>query len=226
MGLVAVEVDFLEEVLLALGKLFKDLEDNRNKIEGAIAQIESKTIGELVPVIIKTSDLYLAANLRFGLITSLLTPLLIYYVFPNLVTLDYIFLSIPGFILGYFIANFPIIKRKLILSRESNEEVHQMAIQYFHHLDLKATQGRSAILILVSLLEKRVVILADSGIHKKLPDGNWDQFLIPLLSHIKNYQLSQGLCETILGIGKILELHFPSKGENLNEIPNRLIIDV
>ena len=78
------------------------------------------------------------------------------------------------------------------------------------------------ILILVSLLEHRVQVLADSGINARVAPGTWDKIVQIVLDGIRGKDLCRGLCEAIEQCGEILSKEFPVQPDDINELPNRL----
>ena len=77
---------------------------------------------------------------------------------------------------------------------------------------------------MVSLLEHRVEILADTGINEKVDRDTWNNIITDMLSSIKASGLTDGFCVAIKECGEILEKDFPGSHDNTNEISNKLII--
>ncbi|MCY4524046.1 MAG: TPM domain-containing protein, partial [Halobacteriovoraceae bacterium] len=107
--------------------------------------------------------------------------------------------------------------------KELSQEVHQRAIQAFYNNNLHTTRDRTGILIMVSLLEHRAEILADTGINEKVPPRTWRKILNPMVKKIKKDDLTAGLCEAIQACGKILDEHFPIKPDDKNELSNEVV---
>ena len=88
--------------------------------------------------------------------------------------------------------------------------------------DPKARGADIGILILVSLLEHRVQVLADSGINARVKPGTWDEVVEIILAGIRRGDLCQGLCDAIDRCGEILGREFPIQPDDVNELPDRL----
>ena len=196
----------------------------REKIKEAISEAEKSTSGEIVPIVLKQSDLYPAAHFRCAIFFAFIPPLILYYSFVDVPDpMYFIWGQIPGLILGYFLAYSPRVKRLFSTQNELAEEVHQRAVQAFFNNNLHTTRDRTGILIMASLLEHRVEILADSGINEKVPPRTWRKVLNPMVKKIKKGNLTEGLCEAINSCGSILTEHFPIKPDDKNELSNEVI---
>ena len=78
---------------------------------------------------------------------------------------------------------------------------------------------------MVSLLEHRVEILADTGINAKVSKDTWQKILTGMVGKIKSNELADGICIAVKECGEILEEDFPGTHENPNEIKNKIIIE-
>jgi putative membrane protein len=114
------------------------------------------------------------------------------------------------------------VKRALLSPRVAEEEVLERALRAFQDLGLHRTRDRTGVLILVSLLERRVQVLADTGINARVKPGAWDRVVRTILAGIRNGDLSTGLCEGIAACGEILAAEFPILPGDRNELANDL----
>lgn len=195
-------------------------------IEDSVRIAEKTTSGEIVPMLVKASDLYPAAHFRSAIAFSIIFGLLAYYSplnFDDPIIL--LWIQVPGLIFGYLLSYIPTVKRFFITSREIEEEVDQRAIQAFFENNLHFTRDRSGILIFVSLLEHKAKIIADSGVDKQVKDGIWDDILLKLTEKIRKGDLTEGFVQAISSCGDILSTHFPIKRDDTNELSNKLIIE-
>ena len=78
-------------------------------------------------------------------------------------------------------------------------------------------------MILVSLLEHRVEVLADRGINQKVAQGTWDEVVHIITAGIKSGQACDAFCKAIERCGDILATHFPRQADDKDELPNRLV---
>ena len=199
--------------------------EEKEKIKKAVEEVEKSTSGEIVPVILKQSDFYPASHFRSALFFSFIPPLVLYYSpldVPD--PIYFIWIQIPGLLIGYCLAFFSRLKRWFSTRSELTEEVHQRALQAFLNNNLHTTRDRTGILIMISLLEHRAEILADSGINDKVPPRTWKKILNPLVKKIKRGNLVDGLCEAVGACGQQLSGHFPIKEDDTNELKNDPVI--
>ncbi len=87
----------------------------------------------------------------------------------------------------------------------------------------RRTQGRTGILIYLSLAERRAEIVADSSIASQVPAEVWGDALAALLVQIKAGHMAEGLAQAVEKVGVVLAEHFPRADDDQNEIPDRLI---
>ncbi|MDZ4732010.1 MAG: TPM domain-containing protein [Nitrospirota bacterium] len=211
-------------------KPFTDAE--RERIRQAVQQAERVTKGEIVPMIVPASALYREAGYRTGLMLALLMLAL-------LLTIEIYWLpwgwyagnagvlllaAVVAYGLGQWLGRVPTVIR-LVTSRERMaHKVTLRAEQAFYKHGLHNTKGRTGILILVSLLERRVHVLADKSINDCVPTGTWDGLVNGILDGIRTGQATDAICAAIAKSGALLAQVSPAdSGDNPNELPDTLI---
>jgi putative membrane protein len=197
-------------------------ENEKALISEAIKKVELRTSGEVVPMIVKESDLYPAAHFRLSLVIGLLFSFLCYYGYDFQDPLVLIAVQIPGMLLGYFLAYIPFFKRAFSSKAEMAEEVHQRAIEAFYKSEVSMTKNRTGILIFVSMLEHKIEVLADCGISDEVSTDYWNELVSHLGQKIAQGKLAEGMVQAIENCGEILSTHFPRKENDINEIADKL----
>lgn len=201
-------------------------EQDKKRIEQAVKEAESTTSGEIVPVMVKASDPYPSADLTGGLIAMALGLGALIWLVPVLEALLLAIVLTGSFLAGFFLTRyFPPIKRLLLGKQILEAEVYQRALQAFFELGLTRTRDRTGILIMVSLLEHRVQVIADQGINEKVSEGTWNEIVNLVLDGIKKNSLPDGLCSGIERCGQILTKDFPIKSDDTNELKNSLVVE-
>jgi len=200
-----------------------------DRISQAVTDAEQNTSGEIVPMIVGQSDDYPGARWRLAIVSALLSGLL------TALWLDsqsdfgnpawILWAEIPGLYIGYWLGGISSVLRPFLTTAKIDEEVHQRALQAFFSRNLHATRDRTGVLIMVSLLEHRVEILADSGINAKVSSDAWQQIVADMLSQIKTGDLADGFCIAVRECGEVLAKEFPGSHDNLDEISNKVIIE-
>ncbi len=79
----------------------------------------------------------------------------------------------------------PAFARLFLRKSRAELEVAQFADVQFLQRELFATPARSAVLILASLLEQRVVIRADTGLHGKVAVAEWDAVIARMVPALR-----------------------------------------
>jgi putative membrane protein len=115
------------------------------------------------------------------------------------------------------------VKRVLASRDRIGEAVHTLALASFTDKGLHHTRDHTGILILISLLEHRVEVLADRGINEKVSSGTWDEIVHSITAGIKSGHASDAYCKAIERCGDILATHFPRQTDDKDELPNRLV---
>lgn len=199
--------------------------DEKDKIKEAVANAEKKTCGEIVPMIIKRSDNYPASHFRMAILLSAFLTCLLYALPFEFDPFYYIVAQAIGLVIGYFLGFKSFFKRIFTPSSKMKEEVHQRAIEAFVNNNLMATKERTGVLIMISMLERRVEILADEGINVRVEAKSWSKIAKRLISHIKRNEVTEGLITAITECGELLEEHFPRKEDDKNELKDELVLD-
>jgi putative membrane protein len=68
-----------------------------------------------------------------------------------------------------------------------------------------------------------VQILADQTIDAKVDQSVWDEAARALARGLKSHKPADGFVEAVRICGRVMAQHFPSTGENPNELPNDLV---
>ena len=195
----------------------------KERIRQAVIAAESKTAGEIVPMIVASSARYTEIEL-LGLIVGLFAGMVIEWFWSDPWGSPYFQLwPVFGALIGFLISRIPAAKRLLAPSRRITEAVHTFGLASFTDQGLHYTKDHTGILILISLLEHRVEVLADRGINQKVSAGTWDEIAHSITTGIKSGNTCDAFCQAIERCGNILAEHFPRAADDRDELPNRLV---
>lgn len=202
-------------------------ENDLHEIEAAVAQAETKTAGEIVPMVVKESTLaghvpVIGALLAFSFF-MIVIPFLISRLPGPEWTYD-VAAAVLSLAFGWTIAKSACVRRAFTSARDQELSVLNRAQLEFHETGIPLTEGRTGVLIFVSLQERRAVILGDESISRKLDEKTWIGIVDGLLRHMKSRDLRGGFIEAIQKVGALLEREFPIKPGDTNELPNTLIV--
>lgn len=199
-------------------------EDEIKRIESAVQQAEKRTSGEIVPMVVDESYEYPRAEILGAGLFSLAAAVSLSWAFFGESLWHFLWL----FALCYFpfkclIRSLPALRRRLIHPDEISAEVEEKAVVSFLEQGLHHTRDETGILILISLFERRVHVLADRGINNVVPASNWDGIVQTITDGIHSGDTCNALCAAIDHCGQLLEEHFPVKSDDTNELPNIII---
>lgn len=198
-----------------------DLLDERGiaAIEAAVRAAERATSGEIVPVIVERSDVY--AELRFGAaaLLAFAAGALALWLAPELAH-GLVPLQLCVFVACAWLLGRRGLLRRLLPAHVVEERVARAAALAFHEAGLVETRERTGILIYVSLLEQRVVVLADRGIHSRVEAGTWDGVVERVVAGIGENRAEAGIEAAIRLCGEILAERFPTRSGDVNELPD------
>ena len=201
-------------------------DEEKQKIETAVKTAEEKTSGEIVPMVVDSSYDYPRAELIGSGTLSLAIGLLASWAFGG----ESIWWFLPVFLIGYFVFQriiraWPDFKRKLIHPDELTAEVREKALVSFIEQGLHETRDKTGILILISLFEHRVQVLADSGINAKVPEHTWEELVDIIIAGLKNDTACDAVCRAVERCGELLAENFPRKDDDSDELTNLIIGD-
>ena len=127
-----------------------------------------------------------------------------YWLFAGVLEISLAFLSATIF--GAFLVHFlPPVKRFFAGAELLRHRVSQRADQAFLSEEVFKTRDRTGIMIFLSFLERRVVVLGDSGINAKVQQQEWDSVVETIVSGMKTGKPAEGLTHAILQCGDLLQ---------------------
>jgi len=100
----------------------------------------------------------------------------------------------------------------------------QRARQVFAQLDVWDTEHNSGVLIYVQLMDRRIEILADRGISAKVGQHEWNAICRRMEDTFRERRFEQGVLDGIREITALLGRHFPPRGVNPNELPDKPVV--
>jgi putative membrane protein len=195
----------------------------KERIQQAVTAAESKTAGEIVPIIVTSSARYTEIEL-LALVAGLFVGVIVEWFWSDPWGSEYLNLwPVIGAFVGFFVGRMQTVKRLVASKNRISEAVHTLALASFSEHGLHYTREHTGILILVSLLEHRVEVLADRGINAKVEKGTWDEIVHILTAGLKSGRACDAFCKAIERCGEILAAHFPRAADDKDELPNRLV---
>lgn len=197
----------------------------RAGVRHALAQAESGTSAELAVVVLERSDDHPQAGALAALTSLFVGSALLAGVLPwqqpaLLLALQFA-LAACGALAAQLL---PEARHWFISEQRANSAVQEQAVQEFAALELERTRARTGVLLLVSLLEHRVVVLADRGIAERAESGAWLSATELVLENVRAGDLAGGLRAGIERLGALLAEHAPLAADDRNERPDHFIV--
>ena len=105
-----------------------------------------------------------------------------------------------------------------------NQSARERAIELFSQLGMWDTEHNSGVLVYVQLLDRRVEIVADRGIHARVGEAFWREICRRMEEAFREGQFEKGVLTALNEITVVLSGHFPASGDNPNELPDTPLI--
>jgi putative membrane protein len=176
--------------------------EDREKVRAAVAKAESGLTAEIVPCVFAQSSSYpetIWAGAGAGMSLAVGALFLLDMFHPLWIPLSRLILWVPaaallGAALGRWCGP---AKRAFIGPRRMEEAVARRAKEVFFDRGIARTTGRDGVLIFASLLERRVVVLADEAVRAEVPPAAWDSAVAAMTAHAADGRVADGLCAAV-----------------------------
>ena len=197
--------------------------DGQNRIAAAIAAAEHKTSGEIVAVVAADSSSYLHVPFMWAALIALAVPWPFIH-FTWMTVQSIWLLQLLVFVVLLAITIYRPIRFALVPPSTKRLRAHRRAVEQFLAQNMHTTEGRTGVLVFVSVAERYAEILADSGIHKKVREAEWQGIVDALTAAIGEGRAADGFVAAIDAIGAKLAQHFPPGSADPSRLPNHLIV--
>lgn len=217
------------------------------RIAAAVGEAESKADGEIVCVLARRSSEYRETPLAWACAAALLLPLILIpfgfgpawlpgfaggWVAAQSSAVDaavaatltaYAAAQAVVFLTALLVFSLPPVRRFLTPVSLKRNRVRNAALEQFVARGLHLQNGRVGVLIYASLAERQVQVLADQAIDAKVEPSVWKEAVAALSHGLKDGRPGDGFVAAVEICGRVMAQHFPSTGENPNELPNDLV---
>lgn len=222
---------------------------DRNAIETAVRDAETRTCGEIYCVAAEESSDYREVVLAWAGGVAILAPALLLLAgievsVPDLIggwtaaqvgaaaetaareaLIGAVLLQGLLFVVTAIVVALPAVRLFAAPRWLKREQVRRRASEQFLAKNLHLTRGRTGVLIYVSLKERMAEILADEGIAAKVEPAAWDEAMRALTDGLRRGRAGEGFTAAIVRCGDLLAQHFPADAaDNPNELPDALVI--
>jgi putative membrane protein len=196
---------------------------DEDRVSAAIERVERTTSGEVVAVIAAESDTYAWAPVLAAALMALAiaAPLIVF----TWLDVRWIYAwQVIVFLAATALLSLRPVRYALVPRAVKRARAHARAVEQFLAQNLHTTAGRTGVLIFVSFAERYAEILADAGIHAKVPATEWQAIVDRLTAHLAEGRPADGFIAAIEASGALLAAHFPPGTHDPNALPNHLIV--
>jgi putative membrane protein len=199
-------------------------EAEREQVEACVRRVEMNTAAEIVPLIAPSASGYPRAALAAAVACGLLLAVAVGWFLGGLAVWEFAALFGVGLFAGELLNHsLPVLRKPFLSRREMAFEVDEAAHLAFLSHEIFATRDRTGILVFVSVYERRVRILADSGIAAQVGQETWDQVAVDLVAGIRAGKRADALCAAVERCGALVAAAFPRKADDTDELPNLIV---
>ncbi|MGZ3592987.1 MAG: TPM domain-containing protein [Syntrophales bacterium] len=200
--------------------------EEKERLKATTHEVESRTIGEIVVMVVDHSDHYIEAEVLGSVLLGSLLSLILSVLFFHASLWFYIPLSFLFFFPFWFLfIKVEALKRLFIGSIRREEAVSLRAERAFFERGLYKTKKNTGVLFFLSLLERKVWVLADKGIHEKMDQGTLNRFANEVSRGVKQGRACDALSQAIQEIGVLLSRHFPITAGDTDELPDDVMTE-
>jgi len=202
-------------------------EDFKNNLYETIEDIENNSLVEIVGIVRQQSEKYRDVGLLFAAITTaiLYTVLII---IPATINPYLIYLStIVFYLIAYFgIMAAPSFLRLFVCSKRKNKAVELMSRAVFQKGGIRHTQEKIGVLFFVSILEKKVKIIADRGAEMSVPLEEWEKIQAQFDKTFDSSDAQNNFLKSLTSTKEIFSKYIPPVEDDINELPDNLKVDL
>lgn len=190
----------------------------KQKFENAVATLESNSSVEVVPVVVKCSSTYTAQRLLVAFAVSFVTLALFSYRGDLWMSRQWeVVISLGLGVAVYGLTYLSFLFRWLMPSDVLDEECAEAASLSFLSNEVFATKARTGILVHVSLLERRVTVLADKAFASWKAE-EWQKLGSSLAQDFKQGRPGDRFFEILLSYQDRFAKEFPRNTNDVNEL--------
>ena len=200
--------------------------EEKERLEATTREVESRTIGEIVVMVVDRSERYMETEVLGGVLLGSLFSLILTLLFFHSSMWSYVPLNFLFFFPCRFLfQKMDALKKLFIGVRRKEEAVRLRAERAFFERGLYKTKKNTGVLVFLSLLERKVWILADKGIYEKMDQKTLDRFANEVSRGVREDRACEVLSQAIQEIGVILSRHFPITSDDTDELTDRVMTE-
>ena len=202
---------------------------DRSQLDKRIAETEKQTRAQIVLASVQRSDSYaeipwkaFAFGASIASLVVIVTDLFVLrWQTETLVLLSVAVILASGAIFALLSVVFRGCATLFLSPHRKETECMQYAESLFLARELFATSRRTGVLMLISLFERQVILLPDTGLNDRLNADTMQNIIVKMTSFLKRNETNQALEAGLERLSGILETGAQESGEN--ELSNEII---
>ena len=99
-------------------------------------------------------------------------------------------------------------------------QVEEAAQLLFHQQGVSQTRGRTGIVVLLSQTERRVAVIADSGVIKAVGTDKWAALRLSFQPLAQSDELAAAAAQVVEQLGEFLAESLPVEEDDIDELSN------
>jgi len=187
-------------------------------IAAAVRDIEKATDAEVVIVVRGRSGSYRHADYLFGALLAFAGLLFVLFspfdFHTYWVPFDVALLFAVGALVSF---RSDTLQRLLTTDSFRTKAARAGAAAMFYEAGIANTHAENGLLIYLSLLERKMEVIADRGVLKAVPPLKWNHSVFELKEVAQKCE-PEDLINALRNLGAVLAEHLPATGENPNEL--------
>jgi putative membrane protein len=193
------------------------------RIEAAVARVEERSATEFVVAVVPKSANHSRYRALGAAAWSVAVAMAYFPLIPWGAEKWALALQLPIGLIAWFVLGIPAVHRRLIPRHDAESAVRATALRIFAERKIYETRDRTGMLLLISALERRVVILGDRGIHDRVGDDGWRAQVDLLVRRLREGRAADGIVEVLEQLETTLAANVPVRPGDRNELPDSVI---
>ncbi len=196
----------------------------QEKIKLKIEEVEKKSSCEFVAMVAQKSDDYIYIPIMYAALFALVYPIVHFTFFPDISSQYMYHTQLLLFAVVLIVVQNSYLKSLLIPRAVKHKRASHYAHEQFITRGLHKTSNKQAVLFFVSMKEKYVEIIVDSGVSEKIDNDFLEDVVDQFTQKVKKGDLEEGYLEAIDRCANKLIETFPAIKEKTNTLPDDLIV--
>jgi putative membrane protein len=192
----------------------------KKKVARAIEAIEKETAAEVVVAVRRRCGHYRHTDFAVGAVLAFATILFVLFSPQEFATAKIPIDVAVAFALGTLLsANVAMVRRLLTSRKLMNANVRTAARAAFYDMGIARTSGRTGILVLVAIFERRVELVLDSGVKPSELGPEWAGIVAAIEASARGTSLDKFLA-ALGAMTPPLARALPVQPDDVDELPN------